>query len=461
MAMKHIGAKVHRTWRALRRDRKGQVALLFALALIPVIGLVGAAVDYSRASSAKVSLQAALDSTALMLSKEVGPNTSQEQIDQKANDFFKALFIRPEAKNVVITAKYDAPSGTLVMNASGSLDTALIRVLGHKSMAIGTSATIRWGTNRLRVALVLDNTGSMKDDGKMDALKKATNDLLDTLKTAAVNKEDIYVSIVPFSRSINVGKANATANWIDWSLFDAKKVVNSANGYSCVWGFCQIGGSWVVSGTVLTHDSWSGCVKDRGLAAAPGKNPGPDQTVVTPNINKIETLFPATPPNVSADCPPAEVMGLTTDWDKMKQLVKDMNPNGNTNQPIGLVWGWMSLVGGGPFTVPAKDANYAYDQVIILMSDGLNTEDRWYTSQGDIDARMYDKDNGGVGTCKNVKDANVAIYTIHVNTGGDPESKLLKNCASQDKFYYITKSDQMTPVFKQIGSEIAKLRIAK
>jgi hypothetical protein len=48
-----------------------------------------------------------------------------------------------------------------------------------------------------------------------------------------------------------------------------------------------------------------------------------------------------------------------------------------------------------------------------------------------------------------------------VNTGGDPESKLLKNCASQDKFYYITKSDQMTPVFKQIGSEIAKLRIAK
>jgi hypothetical protein len=73
----------------------------------------------------------------------------------------------------------------------------------------------------------------------------------------------------------------------------------------------------------------------------PGKNPGPDQTVVTPDINNIETLFPATPPNVSAACPPAEVMGLTTDWDKMKQLVKDMDPNGNTNQPIGLVWGWM------------------------------------------------------------------------------------------------------------------------
>jgi hypothetical protein len=301
----------------------------------------------------------------------------------------------------------------------------------------------------------------MKDDGKMDALKKATNDLLDTLKTAAVNKEDVYVSIVPFSRSINVGKANATASWIDWSLFDTKKVVNAANGYTCFFSFCLVGSSWVASGTVLTHDQWSGCVKDRGLATAPGKNAGPDQTVAAPDINKIETLFPASPPNVSADCPPAAVMGLTTDWDKMKQLVNNMDPNGNTNQPIGLVWGWMSLVGGGPFTVPPKDTNFAYDQIIILMSDGLNTEDRWYTTQSDIDARMYDKDNGGVGTCKNVRDAGVAVYTIHVNTGGDPESQLLKSCASKDKFYYITKSDQMTPTFKAIGSEIAKLRIAK
>ena len=67
------------------------------------------------------------------------------------------MFVRPEAKNVVISTKYDAPSGTLVMNASGNLDTALIKVIGHKSMPVGTSATIRWGTNRLRVALVLDD----------------------------------------------------------------------------------------------------------------------------------------------------------------------------------------------------------------------------------------------------------------------------------------------------------------
>jgi hypothetical protein len=34
-----------------------------------------------------------------------------------------------------------------------------------------------WGNTRLRVALVLDDTGSMANDGKMDALKIASRNL--------------------------------------------------------------------------------------------------------------------------------------------------------------------------------------------------------------------------------------------------------------------------------------------
>ena len=63
-----------------------------------------------------------------------------------------------------------------------------------------------------------------------------------------------------------------------------------------------------------------------------------------------------------------------------------MQPVGNTNQAIGLQLGWQSLT-AAPFTVPAKDPNYTYKQVIILLTDGLNTQDRWYTSAASIDAR--------------------------------------------------------------------------
>ena len=84
----------------------------------------------------------------------------------------------------------------------------------------------------------------------------------------------------------------------------------------------------------------------------------------------------------------------------------------------------MSLVGGGPYpTPPAEDPNYKYTKVIILMTDGLNTQNRWYTSQTSIDARQ-------ATTCANIKAAGITLYTVQVNTGGDPTSTLLQNCAS-------------------------------
>ena len=43
---------------------------------------------------------------------------------------------------------------------------------------------------------------------------------------------------------------------------------------------------------------------------------------------------------------------------------------------------------------------------------------------------MYDNSTGK-GTCANINAAKVTLYTIQVNTGGDPTSTLLKNCAGR------------------------------
>jgi Flp pilus assembly protein TadG len=72
---------------------------MLALAALPLFGFVGAAVDFSRAASARTAMQSALDATALMLSKDA-PDLNAGDLDQKANDYFKAMFIRPEATNV-------------------------------------------------------------------------------------------------------------------------------------------------------------------------------------------------------------------------------------------------------------------------------------------------------------------------------------------------------------------------
>ena len=139
----------------------------------------------------------------------------------------------------------------------------------------------------------------------------------------------------------------------------------------------------------------------------------------------------------------------------MNTLVSNMQPDGNTNQAIGLQLGWLSLAGGGPFSAPAKDPNYNYQQVIILLTDGMNTQNRWYNDQSKIDERQQI-------TCDNIKAAGITLYTIQVNTGDDPTSTLLQSCASSsDKFFLLTTADQILTTFNAIGTNLSKLRVAK
>src|SRR6478752_7977937 len=160
------------------QDRRGGVAPMFALAIIPVFGLVGAAVDYSRANSVRAGMQSAIDATALAMAK-LAPTLTQAELQQQTNAYFNAMFNHPEAKNLVLTPTYTTAGGSqLKIAVSGSMDTSFMKLMGFSSLSIGSTSTVKWGNQRLRVALVLDNTGSMNDDGKMTALKDATNKLL-------------------------------------------------------------------------------------------------------------------------------------------------------------------------------------------------------------------------------------------------------------------------------------------
>ena len=368
------------------------------------------------------------------------------------------MFTKPEAKNISLTATYTTTGGSqVVVNGQVDVPTVFMGVMGYSKITVSGSSTAKWGSQRLRVALVLDNTGSMADAGKIDALKSATKSLLTQLKSAAGTNGDVYVSIVPFSKDVNVGSSNYNGTWIDWDDWEAangsSQYVQTCSG-SSRRGRSRCSGSyqWVPA----SHSTWNGCITDRDRDY--------DQTVTAPNpadanlpAGQASTLFPAE----QYDSCPVAMMGLSYDWTTMNSLVDSMQPNGNTNQPIGLVWGWQSLVGGGPLTAPAMDPNYTYQQIIILLSDGLNTADRWYQAQTPVDNRMV-QTGDGTGTCANIKAAGITIYTIQVNTGGDPMSTLLQSCASDsNKFWMLTSSSQINTTFNQIGTNLTQLRVAR
>jgi Flp pilus assembly protein TadG len=433
----------------LIKDRRAGVTPMFALAIIPVMGLTGAAIDYSRANSVRSAMQAAADSTALMLSKDASSLTAS-QLATKATAYFNALFNRPDAKSLTITPVYSTTGGSqLTITASASVDSSFMKLMGYPQLNIGTNSTVKWGNTRLRVALVLDNTGSMNDYNKIGALKTATNNLLTQLKNAATNNGDVYVSIVPFVKDVNVGASNYNASWIDWSDWD-----NNNGSCSKGQGVNNYSDCMLENGkpkwTPASHSTWNGCVTDRGSSNTP-TGQDYDTNANAPNASQ-SSQFAAE----QYDSCPQAIMPLNYNWSSMTTLVNNMVAAGNTNQAIGLAHGWMSLVGGGPYpTPPAMDPNYTYQTVIILLTDGLNTQDRWYTSQSSIDARQQ-------MTCDNIKAAGITLYTIQVNTDGDPTSTLLQNCAStSDKFFLLTSASQMVTTFNTIGTNLSKLRISK
>jgi ACT domain-containing protein len=136
-----------------------------------------------------------------------------------------------------------------------------------------------------------------------------------------------------------------------------------------------------------------------------------------------------------------------------------MSPSGNTNQAVGLAWGWQSLsTTNGPIAAPAKASNYVYKDYIVLLSDGLNTQNRWSTSQSSIDDRQEI-------LCQNIKADTtnpVTIFTIQVNISNrDAKSQVLQDCATNGNFQMITSSSQTSDAFKNILTQISKLRVAK
>jgi Flp pilus assembly protein TadG len=644
---------------------EGNIAVIFTIAAIPIIGFVGAAIDYSRANAARSAMQAALDSTALMLSKDFSSGKiSAADMTATAQKYFAALYTNKDATIAPITATYTANNGnlgnTVQLTAHGAINTDFVKVLGSNfnTMGFGSTSTTAWGNVKMRVALALDNTGSMSSDGKITALRNAvagTGGLIDQLSALAKNDGDVYISVIPFAKVVNAGSSNYTASWIDWTDWLSPPTAQPANavsgttnyeamlpaywhalgpgakcpfttsnsGFTCTAGPTSTSNASTIpsSGNICpsidakSHTLYNGCWDSEPSAATQANQketfcsgnsscscpvtssgaavngcscsgsgtgrscigytyvhnwtqPGPtDQThnsnqprvsayvgfknrtwtasnwgtpvtkrdannvsipwqTLDPNLDShvltnavqnsyfanstnpisnwagcitdrtqpydaqgdapstIATLFPANQylenistsycdPNASTKLEP--VIPMSYAWSTLKDAVNAMQPTGGTNQSVGLAWAWQSLLQTGPIPSPAEDSNTTYNRVIILLSDGLNTEDRW-PAYGDGTTQ---NSSAGVGyidsrqaiQCQNIKNATdsqgrpmYTIYTIQVNTSSpaDPTSNVLKNCASDlSKFFMLTNSNQIATTFTTIGTALSQLRVAQ
>ena len=167
-------------WGLLRRfgrNERGVIAIIVALAFVPMVLATGAAVDFARSFLVKARLGSALDAAGLAVGAS---NPNSADLQNVLQNFFNANF--PTQPLVAATGlSMTIEGGEIYLTASARVETTFLKIIDKNFFDVEVVATIIRETTGLEVVLVLDNTGSMASNGKIFALKDTAQDLIDVL----------------------------------------------------------------------------------------------------------------------------------------------------------------------------------------------------------------------------------------------------------------------------------------
>ncbi|HEX6768992.1 MAG TPA: TadE/TadG family type IV pilus assembly protein [Candidatus Binatia bacterium] len=121
---------------AFSADERGNVAIIFGLALLPIMTAVGAAVDYSRANAAKSSVQSALDA-GLLAGALDGTSNWKTVATNVYNSNLKSKKI-----STAEPPTFTAPAAsTFAGSAKASITASILGVIGYKKLDVVANAT--------------------------------------------------------------------------------------------------------------------------------------------------------------------------------------------------------------------------------------------------------------------------------------------------------------------------------
>jgi len=443
----------HRTASRFRRAERGAVAVMVALAVVPLMVGGGLAVDLSRAYLVKSRLSHALDAAGLAVGTMRTASSDPAYLEAQFTSFFTANYAASD-----VGATHDLTfvdnGGILTVTGKATADTIFMRIIGIDTITVSSSAEITVETSGLELVMVLDNTGSMSGS-KLSSMKTAALDLIDIVFAGETAPDNIKVGLVPFSGSVNIGTGMSA-------------YVNDTTAYD--WGTT----SW--EGCVMAR-SYPEDVDDSSVAAGGYWDPfyWPDHDWYNDWIDGGSYDIDSSPPSTRGPnkyCP-LEVTPLTNNRATLESEINAQWAAGYTHINFGSVWGWRMISPSEPFTQGSAYGDPDWNKAVIILTDGDNT-----TSSSVHTAYQY-RGDGVLGStsswgttaelnsrltevCTGMKNAGITVYTITFNVSSSTTQNLFENCATDsDKYYNSPDSATLALAFRAIGAELKNLHLSQ
>lgn len=444
----------------------GAMTYLSVMSALVMIAFGGIGIDMIHAELKRTQIQATMD-RAVLAAADLDQTLDAQTV---VNDYFDKMGLSDVVSDVRVQQGLNYKR--VAVEGDTTMDARFARILGASHFDIGAASTAEEWVNNVEVSLVIDISGSMRNNNRLNNLRDAAEIFIDTVISDDF-LDTTSITLVPYSEHVNAGPDITSHMNVDWM-----------HGYSHCLEFPDSEFSSAALNTARTyeqmqHYQWN-------------YYGGNDfEATVCPQY-AYERISP-----------------FENDREVLRRQIRALQPRAGTSIFLGMKWGVAfldpstrrianGLIADGVVDNTLSGRPYDYDfadttKHVILMTDGqhdrsyriqdwaYNSENDykhwddnnlWYFLQRQVSSsrdrsnyytQKYTAEYGDAlldDICDAAKEQNIIIWTIAFENTAHG-ANVMRQCASSPAHYFNAQGTELSDVFYSIARSINQLKLTQ
>lgn len=459
------------------RQENGSMTVFACFMILIMLMVGGVGVDLMHSEMERTRIQAVSD-RAVLAAADLDQELDPEEV---VRDYFSKSGMGNYVSSVTVDQGLNFR--TVNVDATTTMNTQFMKMLGVDILPIPAKSTAEERINKVEISLVLDISGSMKDNSKMENLHDAAGTFVDAVLKPA-NADQISINLVPYSQHVNVGDAIFSRLNVDTLDINSTEIIPSR---------CVEFNNGEFNTTALDTTRWYTHMQYfqwNTYSIESGYQQNTKYDTVCPR-NDYEAIIP-----------------MSQNPTYLKQQINKLMPRAGTQIFLGMKWAAamldpsfrsinQSLVSAGAVDSafsprPAEFSDEETLKTIVLMTDGQNSSAarissgyyntrnlraNWirynfnYYLQQYVNRRYhsryyytkYTESQGDAllyNMCDAAKQQNIIIWSIGFEVG-DHGADVMKYCASSPSHFFRVEGVDINNAFEAIARQINQLRLTQ